>query len=235
MNTSPKNWRPYEELSDEVIAHYLQQHPEFFTHHESLLAIMKIPHITGSAISLIERQLAVLREENQQLQRQLDKLVKIAQENEQLNWRIQRLIAALVSATGIDEFFDILYTTVANEFNTQAVAVRWFELPSGHLAQRSEFKEYDAQVFALFENLLANSTPFCGQLTTERLEYLFPNNNVVSAVLLPLGKPKPQGVLAMGSDDISRFHASMGTELLQYMADLISHLLKMWLRLTSTL
>lgn len=232
MNTSPKNWPPYDGLSEESVAHYLQQHPEFFTHHESLLATMKIPHITGSAISLIERQLAVLRRENQQLQRQLDKLVSIAQENEQLNWRIQHLIAALASATGIDEFFHILYTTLENEFNTQAVAVKWFELPSGQL--RDEFKEYDAQVFALFENLLANNTPFCGQLSTERLEYLFPNNNIASAVLLPLGKPKPQGVLAMGSQEISRFHAGMGTELLQYMADLIGYLLKMWLQLSST-
>lgn len=234
MNTSPKNWRSYEGLSEESVAHYLQQHPEFFTHQESLLATMKIPHITGSAISLIERQLAVLREENQQLQRHLNKLVNIAQENEQLNWRIQRLIAALASATGIDEFFQILYTTLENEFNTQAVAVRWFELPSGQLAPRPEFKEYDAQVFALFENWLASAKPSCGQLTTERREYLFPNNHIASAVLLPLGKPKPQGILAMGSQDISRFHASMGTELLQYMADLISHLLTMWLQLSST-
>ena len=127
MNISPKNWHFDEGLSEEVVAYYLQQHPEFFAHHESLLATMKIPHhISGSAISLIERQLAVLREENQQLQRQLDKLVKIAQENEQLNRRIQHLITALASATGVDEFFDILYTTLENEFNTHAVAVRWF-------------------------------------------------------------------------------------------------------------
>ena len=235
MNISPKNWHFDEGLSEEIVAHYLQQHPEFFTHHENLLATMKIPHISGTAISLIERQLAVLREENQQLQRRLDKLVKIAQENEELNGRIQHLIAALASATGIDEFFKVLYTTLANEFNTQAVIIRWFELPSGNLVQRQEFKEYDAQVFALFENFLENSIPVCGQLTTERLEYLFPNNNIASAVLLPLGKPKPQGILAMGSHDISRFHASMGTELLQYMADLISYLLKMWLQLTSKL
>jgi uncharacterized protein YigA (DUF484 family) len=236
MNISPKNWHFDDKLSEEAVVHYLQQHPEFFTHHENLLATMKIPHISGAAISLVERQLAVLREENQQLQRQLDKLVKIAQENEQLNGRIQHLVAALASATGIEEFFHILYTTLENEFNTHAVAVRWFELPSGNLAQRPEFMEYDAQVFALFENLLTpNPTPVCGQLTSERLEYLFPNNNIASAILLPLGKPEPQGILAMGSHDISRFHASMGTELLQYMADLISYLLKMWLQLTATL
>jgi uncharacterized protein YigA (DUF484 family) len=55
MNISPKNWQFDEGLSEEVVAHYLQQHPEFFTHHENLLATMKIPHISGTAISLIER------------------------------------------------------------------------------------------------------------------------------------------------------------------------------------
>ncbi len=235
MNTSPRNWPGYEELPEEAVARYLEQHPEFFTHHESLLAKMAIPHASGTAVSLIERKLAVLREENQQLQRKLDALVTIAQENEQLNQRIQRLIAALASATDIEEFFQLLSTLVVKEFNTDAVVVRWFELPSGTLAQRPEFVEYDAQVFTLFETVLENNQPLCGVLSTEQLKYLFADNPIVSAVLLPLGTPEPQGVLAMGSRDISRFHTGMGTELLQYMAELISHSLKMWLRLYSHL
>jgi uncharacterized protein YigA (DUF484 family) len=232
MKTSPKKGQRREEISEEAVAHYLQRHSEFFTHHEELLAQIEIPHIRGNAVSLIERKLAVLREENVQLQRQLAELIAIAQENEQLNQKIQRLIVALVSVNGLEEFFQTLYTQLNNEFRTDAVVIRWFEVPHSGVIERPEFVEYDAQVFTLFEILLESKQPICGQLLKEQVDYLFPSltNPIASAVLIPLGIPKPQGLLAMGSHDASRFHSAMATDLLQYLGDIISHLLKMWLR-----
>lgn len=230
MKSRPNNRQPLEELSETAVVEYLQQHPAFFTQHEELLAMMEIPHASGTAVSLVERKLAVLREENQQLQYQLNELVTIAQQNEQLNQRIQRLIATLTRVTTLEEFFDNLYSTLCHEFNTDAVVLRWFELPHATLAKRQEFVEYDAQVFTLFENLLASEKPLCGQLSTEQTGYLFPNNSIASAALIPLGTPKSQGLLAIGSRDASRFHASMGTDLLKHLGELIGYLLEMWLR-----
>jgi uncharacterized protein YigA (DUF484 family) len=100
----------------------------------------------------------------------------------------------------------------------------------GNLAGRKEFVEYDAQVFSLFENLLSNPKPVCGRLASAQADYLFPEDNITSAVLIPLGIPKPQGILAMGSRDIARFHVGMGTDLIQYMGAVISQLLKRWLK-----
>lgn len=219
-----------DELPEQTVVEYLRRHPEFFTNHEALLAKMAIPHARGSAISLVERQLAVLRDENQQLQRKLETLIAIAQKNEELNKRIQHLIVALSGALSAEEFFNILYDTLQTQFNTDAVTIRLFELPSTSLAGRSEFVEYDAQVYGLFENLLSTNTPVCGRISAEQRDYLFPEHNVVSAVLIPLGVPKPQGILSLGSEDISRFHAGMGTDLLKYMGELVSQLLKVWLR-----
>jgi len=217
------------ELSEEAVVEYLQQHPDFFTHHEDLLADMKIPHATNDAVSLVERKLAILRQENQQMQRKLEYLVSVAQENEQLNQRVQRLVAVLTNVTSIDEFFHTLYSTLCNEFNTDTVVVRWFEPLSPTHAERQEFVEYDAQVFTLFEHLLENNEPICGTISEEQVEFLFPNSQIASAVLIPLGTPKPQGLLAMGSHDVERFHADMGTDFLKYLGNLVSHLLKTWL------
>lgn len=219
-----------DELPEKSIVDYLRRHPEFFINNSDLLAQVMIPHQRGSAVSLVEKQLTVLREENQQLQRKLENLIVFAKQNEQLNKRIQRLIVSLSGVNSIDEFFNTLYDALRSEFNTDAVVVKMFEVASPALIGRPEYVEYDAQVFTLFETLLSTNRPECGRLSSAQIEYLFADNQITSAVIIPLGIPKPQGVLAMGSREVSRFHAGMGTDLLKYMGELISQLLKLWAR-----
>lgn len=219
-----------DEIPEQLVIDYLKHHPDFFIRHENVLASMEISSNRGTATSLIERRLSVLRDENQQLQRKLENLITIAQQNEVVNQRIQRLVIILVGATGPDEFFNSLYDTLQNEFDTDTVTIRLFEHPTLSLAGRHEFVEYDAQVFTLFKSLLESSQPVCGRLPNGQAHYLFPNEQIASAVLIPLGTPKPMGILAMGSKDVARFHTAMATDLLKYMGQLISQLIQSWLR-----
>jgi uncharacterized protein YigA (DUF484 family) len=209
-----------DENIEDIIVDYLWRHPDFFNHHKDLLSIMTISQ---------DSDIAALRDENQRLQQQLTELIQIAKENDKLNRRIQRLIVALTDVAGIDEFFQTLYNNLSKEFNTDKVVVRWFELPGPSLANCPEFVEYDAEIYALFENLLESNQPLCGQCPIETLDYLFPDSEIGSAVLIPLGQA--QGLLAMGSYNPSRFHSDMGIDFLQYLGELVSQLLKMWLQL----
>jgi uncharacterized protein YigA (DUF484 family) len=177
----------------------------------------------------VEIKLTNLRKENEKLKTQLDELILIAQQNEELNQRIQRLIIALTNTENLDEFFNTLYSTLNNELNTDAVVIRWFEVLSSNF-KRKEFVEYDAQIFTLFDEVLENKQAICGQLKTEQLAYLFPNNKIASAVLIPLGVDKPLGLLAMASHDSKRFHSEMSTDFLIYLGNIISNLLRMWTR-----
>jgi len=231
--TPQENLQPREPLPEEAIIEYLQQHPEFLTHHADLLDIT-FPPAGDATVSLIKQKITLLRDKNQQLrkenqqwQRKWDDLVVVAQENEQLNERIRRLIVALISVTEIDDFFHTLYSTLCNEFNTDTVVVRCFEVP-GSTNERQEFVEYDAQVFTLFDSVLENHQPLCGQLATEQLDYLFPNSKIASAALIPLSTHKSRGLLAMGSQDASRFHTDMATDFLKYLGEVLSQLLRIW-------
>ena len=105
MSTQSKN---IEELSEITVVEYLRQHPDFFSRHEYLLATMEISSKDGVLVPLQEQKLTELHEENQKLQCQLNDLITVAQKNEQLNQRIQRLVVALTGAIGIDEFFQTL-------------------------------------------------------------------------------------------------------------------------------
>ena len=68
-----------ETFSDDDIAEYLQRHADFFDRHSSLLMDLKVAHKPGgAAISLVERQITVLRQRSQDLERQLKELVTVA-------------------------------------------------------------------------------------------------------------------------------------------------------------
>jgi len=48
-------------LSADQVASYLKKHPDFFINRDSLLAEITLPHESGQAISLLERQVKILR------------------------------------------------------------------------------------------------------------------------------------------------------------------------------
>ncbi len=228
MSIIPDELFKTKSLSAKEVEDYLQTHPEFFVEHEHLLAQIVVPHHQGAAISLVARQIQVLRDENQQIQRQMQKMIDAARRNESLNAQIQRLIIALLGATNVEDFFDTLYLTLQQEFNTDRVTLRLFDMPLQDATHRIECAEYDAQVFSLFEAVLKSREPICGRITQEQTTYLFEQEKMGSVVLIPLGSPQAQGILALGSQDVARFHAGMSTDLLSYMGRLVSHILYRW-------
>ncbi|MCZ6881361.1 MAG: DUF484 family protein, partial [Gammaproteobacteria bacterium] len=78
-------------ISDQAVAHYLDSNPEFFERHALLLGKLHLPHQTGSsAVSLVERQVGILRQRNRKLENQLRELMAIAQDNDELSDKIHQ-------------------------------------------------------------------------------------------------------------------------------------------------
>ena len=51
-----------EQINAEQVADFLRRHPAFFVEHDELLADLIVPHEAGHAVSLVERQVKLLRE-----------------------------------------------------------------------------------------------------------------------------------------------------------------------------
>ena len=98
-------------LSSDSIVDYLLSHPEFFEAHPELLVKLKVPHPSGTAVSLIERQVEVLRGQNRQLERKLVDLIEVARANDTLIERIHRLGGRLGNDKGdaVADPADILF------------------------------------------------------------------------------------------------------------------------------
>ena len=214
------------------IVRFLRDHPDFFERHQELLADMLLPHETGSAVSLVERQVSVLREQRDDYKKKLQQLVKTAQQNEKLNNHVNALILALLDAESLDEVLQIVQTRLMDDFDAEAVVVRLFNTGHPTMTRVPELVDWSEPVMGAFEKVIEGRKPVCGALKPGQLDALFndQSDNIVSAALIPLVESvesrKCYGLLAIGSPDRNRFRADMGTVFLSHLGKVLTRVLK---------
>lgn len=216
--------------SDRQVVDYLRAHPEFFNRHPELLRDLTIPHPSGEAVSLVERQLSALRAENRKLQQQLQDLLGRAQANESLNGRVHELTLELLRLSGPQAVFKTLRERLRSGFRADAVAVWVFADPGYIDAPRAaEFAGRQSTRRGPFASMLDSAHPLCGRLNRMQSSALFDADELPgSAVVLPLRGKAWDGLLAIRSNDTARFDPDMGTEMLVYLAGVVVLIIEPW-------
>ena len=228
MTTSQQTQSPELPLEEKTVADYLRDNPEFFQNNASLLASLQIPHAVGPAVSLVEYQVRVLRDQNSQLKRKLMDLVHVARDNNRLNERMHQLTLGLIKSHSLEALLDTLRENLLGEFKADTVIMRLSGMAEA-LTRECGVDLYDPEAPELqhFETFLKTSRPQCGRFKPEQLQYLFGDQAqaIESVALIPLGHHSKHGLLAIGSQEASRFHPGMGTLFLTHLGELMDLLL----------
>ena len=221
------------DLSASQVENYLQQHPDFFNEHLNLLEQMSIPHPSGTAISLISKQLEIFRSKHHELEKQLNALIKIARDNDTSFIRMHKLTLALLEAATLEQAIANLDLVLANYFLTDFVAVRIIK-QCPDTAFTNLFIEPGSENLRPFLKELAGNKPKCGRPTLAQAKVLFGNSalEVKSCAIIPMTFTELDGILAIGSREEGRFHYSMGNLFLTQMSEIIGTRLISLLRQT---
>ena len=219
-------------VTESIVATYLEHHPDFFNKYPALVAGIELPHESGRAVSLVEKQVALLREQNRQTRRRLHELIEIARQNEDLARRLHRLTLGLMAANRPAALFQTLYADLRRNFQADRAVVHLFAEPAEAPHAAPEFAGGDADAQALFKGMLAKRQPLCGPLQAPQRAFLFGDaaDDLASAVMAPLSGSGWSGILAIASRDAERFQPGMGVELLANLAELLSLILKPWIK-----
>jgi len=213
----------------EVVAAYLRNNPDFLEEFPDILEIQELSHSSGVASSLIERQVEQLRQKNQELDRQLNRLVHVAAENEQLMSRLHQLTLELMSCETREEFFTHLGNSLLNDFKADILQICLYDNSAANAAGEDvvHIQKDDPEV-EQFASYLDKDQTTCGRLNDQKLEFLFGTKArwVQSTALVPLGDSGANGMMAIGSSDAARFYPGMGTWFLDLLADVISNRLE---------
>ena len=212
-----------DELKPEAVADYLRAHPDFFEDHLELLETLAVPHPSGSAVSLVARQIDLLREKNRRLLKQMDELVQIARENDGLHQRIHQLTLTLVDACSVEDILAGLAWGLHQYFQADYGVMRLIE-PERPCAVSNLFIPSSSPFRAWAETIIENANPTCGSPDSEYAGFLFGDaaRNVASHALIGLKHAGLRGVFAIGSQDAKRFRSDMGSEFLRQMSDILA-------------
>jgi len=219
------------ETEEESIAAYLQHNPDFFERHQTLLARLRLPHVRGgSTISLVERQIEVLREKHAALEGKLADLVRVARGNDAIADKLHRFTRRLLGSRTRDESITAIEASLREDFDARHAVLVLIGGQADSTPQRflRTIRTDDANLKS-FETLFASGKPRCGQARDSQREFLFgaDANDIGSIALVPLGEKGSVGLLAIGSTDRDRFHPGMSTEFLARMGELIADALSL--------
>ncbi|MDH3746776.1 MAG: DUF484 family protein [Gammaproteobacteria bacterium] len=232
MSTQRKREYIVDELSEDAVHEFLVAHPDFFEQHPSLLGTLQLPHASGSAVSLVERQVSVLRQKELKLERQLKEIIQVARDNDVFAAKIHELSLQLLSATDLASTIVAIEEAVRSGFGAdQAVmvlfgdATNFDDIDVGRFFRALDRDDSSLQPFATF---LASTSPRCGQVRDSQMEFLFRDDasEIGSVALIPLEAKSAIGFLAIGSTDADRFHPGMSIDFLARVGDLVAAALK---------
>ncbi|MDK2776702.1 MAG: DUF484 family protein [Pseudomonadota bacterium] len=208
-------------LTDADVVQYLQDHPDFFIGKDDLLAELRVPHNSGPATSLVERQLSVHRERNVELRQRLSDLLENARRNDQLFEKSRRLVLALVEADNWLGVQAALDDSLRKDFGVDAWAMLHFterNLDAPLVAVRNA--ELQRSIHRLFKGHRA----LCGQLSQQEIALLLasPATEARSVAAAQIRGQGNNGVLTVASNDPGYYRSSMDTLFLDYIADILA-------------
>ncbi|SDH07442.1 hypothetical protein SAMN05216603_105322 [Pseudomonas benzenivorans] len=211
-------------LDSATVAAYLRLHPEFFIDHDELIPELRIPHQRGDTVSLVERQVKLLRERNIEMRHRLSQLMDVARDNDRLFDKTRRLVLDLLDAASLEELVSAVEDSLRHEFQVPFVSLILFSetpLPVGRSVSSAEAHQ-------AIGGLLAGGKTICGVLRSHELAFLFGDGEaerVGSAAVVALSHQGLHGVLAIGSADPQHYKSSLGTLFLGYIAEVLARVL----------
>jgi len=209
------------ESSAEAVAAYLKSNPDFFDTHADLIAALSVPNPHGgSAVSIAERQVITLRERVRLIETKLAELVRFGEDNDAIGDKLHRLTLALMSAGDAQAALHVVRYHLIEEFSVPAVALRLWAAP-GPGATGGVDRQPVSEEARVFAQTLAH--PYiCAQAMYESAQWLGEGAEYLrSFAYVPLrAGADTLGLLALASQDASRFETGMGTLYLARLGEL---------------
>lgn len=212
--------------TEEQVINYLRKNPEFFVENEYLLNELKVPHASGAAISLGERQVQVFREHRDELKYKLNELISVARDNDAHFEKSKRLLLNLLEVKTLDEIEMVVNEVFKNDAKIDFSSILLFGKSSDYPASDVKIIELGyakEQLGAILDQMHAS----CGRFSDVQLKCLFPkvSEKIGSAAVIPLRHGELLGLFCLGSEDPEHFDSSMGSLFLSYISDFISRIL----------
>lgn len=208
-------------ITEDDIANFLANTPDFFERHAELLATVQLSSGHGGrAVSLQERQAGMLRDKIKALESRVVEMIRYGNENVGIADKLQQCTLNLLLTAHARDLPDTIVRELQTQFAVPQAAIKvWHVNGIFSMEDFSTGVSEDTQTFAS-----SLTVPYCGVNSGfEAVNWLPDPAQAMSVALIPLrpGKvPQAFGLLVLASPDPERFSASMGTDFLERIGEL---------------
>ncbi|MDD2843344.1 MAG: DUF484 family protein [Rhodoferax sp.] len=213
-------------ITEDDIANYLANTPDFFERHAEMLAAVQLtsPH-SQRAVSLQERQANMLREKIKMLELRIMDMIRNVNDNMVLSDKLLQWARTLLLNTDPATLPTRMADELADQFSVPQVGIKVWGVDAAYAGEAfAQGVSEDVKVFAS-----SLTEPFCGVNTGLDAIHWLPEPKAVASLAIlplrtgPLGSATPAfGLLVLASPDAQRFNSTMGTEFLARVAELAS-------------
>lgn len=226
-------------LNADLVAGYLRRHPEFLAEHPDLLDVLVPPargEVAAAGRGVVDLQQAMVlrwRAEAEKMRATCDELITNGRINAAIQGRIHDAVLALLAARSFEHLMETIGTDLPILLDLDAVYL---------CVERSDGGSPPVRLLGVrslapgrVAELLGPGRPVALRSHQSGDPALFgPAAGIVASdalLRLEVSAATPPAVLALGSRDPEHFSEGQGTELLQFMARCLEHLIRAWLEL----
>ena len=218
----------------QTVSDFLRDNPTYLYDHPEILEELYLPHATGSAISLVERQVGRLRERNEELRTRLDVLSGQANENQQLLEKTQSLIIAVLGAQCLEQMVEVLYERMNRDFSVEFCSLTLLATAkkigpsSARCASQAAAKREIASIL--------KAKVLCGVVRDRERNFLFGEQGsaIGSIAAVVIQHKRPLAVLSVGHRDANHYTSETGTLFLSYLGNVLNHVIDRFLNDSGT-
>ena len=209
-----------------MVREFLRDNPRFLDDNPDILESLSLPHNSGNAVSLVERQVGVMRDRNKEMRNRLDNMLATAHDNDLLFEKTKRLVLNLLEAKNLPAMVETIYDSLGKDFEIDFYSLTLLgdekSLPRT-MARVASVEKANEQV----STLIGSNRAVCGVLREEEMTFLFGEKGlqVGSVAAVPLRYNNLYGILAIGNADPNFYKSSMGTLFLSYIAEVVNRVL----------
>jgi uncharacterized protein YigA (DUF484 family) len=211
---------------EKVVREFLRDNPDFLDKNTDILETMVLSHNSGKAVSLVERQVGVMRDRNSEMRSRLDNMLQTAKDNDLLFEKTKRLVLNLLEAKTLGALVEAVYDSLGKDYGIEFYSLTLFgdekKLPRT-MARIASTEKANERV----GTLIGANRAVCGILREDEMVFLFGERGrqVGSVAAVPLRYDSLYGILAVGNSDPNFYKSSMGTLFLSYIAEILNRVL----------
>ena len=212
-------------LTKEDVSDYLILNPDFLIENPQVLDSIKIVHDSGVAVSLIQKQVEILRSNYNSTTNNIMNILEVAKTNEKIFSLTKKLILALINSSKKEDIISITEKTFIEGFKATNCKLLFFD-KNTKIFPKSRVKD-PSEATRILGNLLKSGKVYSGPLPLQESNFIFNNRQkIIEAALVPLSTPSFVGLLALGSDVIGKYNNTQDTLFLDFIAEVISNLIE---------